>query len=142
MQKNYIVSGIIGAILLSTTSFVFAAKGGIVLPVTPGVVAPCAAISSDTMKAKSQLADTWQAVVTLDYSTKSCIGNAVRTIVDIQETISGVTVYHDENATAVGKLSLILNLYTSYMSTVTVVDAVTGEVIDSQVLYAKAIPKV
>lgn len=105
-----------------------------------GVPVACNPVSSLTYKGDATTSDTALATVQVSYSVKPCVAGQVVTV-DTQVALNAnppEVVYAQTDAPLSGKLTAVVKPATSYIATVTVRDAATGDPISSSSIFVAA----
>ena len=104
--------------------------------------ATCNPVSSLKYKGDATTSDTALATVSVDYSVKSCDGNAVTAdVVMFESATPSNIVFEAPNTPLSYRFTAAVRARVSYQVKVTVHDAVTGATVGSQTIFAAAIPK-
>ena len=140
-SKSIVAFGVL--LLLGATNPAAAKEvtsGGIPPATTP---VTCNPIKSLTMKSDTRVSETGLAATDLNYSVTPCDKNVpIRTEVTVAEWLTHTVVYSDTDAASTGKFTVFgIKVRTTYQGTVTVYDALTGEVLGTQSVFTAAIPK-
>ena len=110
---------------------------------TGGTVTPtCSPISNLTVKSDPKVGETGLALTQVDYGVKACTNGQVLTVrTTVAEYSTGTLVYDNPNASLTGRFSVAIKIRTTYVVTITAVDAATGTVAGSQSAWTAAVPK-
>jgi hypothetical protein len=104
-----------------------------------GVPVACNPVSSLTYKGDATTSDTALATVQVTYSVKSCTKDAVTVDTRVAETaVPANVVWEQADAPLSSKFTAAVKVNTSYLATVTVRDAATGDPISSSSIFVAA----
>ena len=109
---------------------------------TTGGTTTCSPISNLTVKSDPKVGETGLALTQVDYGVKACTNGQVLTVrTTVAEYSTGTLVYDNPNASLTGRFSVAIKIRTTYVVTITAVDAATGTVAGSQSAWTAAVPK-
>lgn len=135
-------AGLLGAVILATSGSVVAKEitsggggGG-------GGAVVCSAVKSLTAKGDARVGETGLASIDLNWSVKPCNpGQAVRVVATITNRTSKEVVYLDVDAALSSKVTVFVASRQVYNCAISIVDAVTGLVLETKTVSVSTIPK-